>query len=506
MKRQHASFSEYAAEILDFARCQRADGSFYGTAGQCRLGKKVGPREIKVLRAKAAAGDAKARRALKKLAGVKDPDAIQAPVKPKKGAVAANSKKEAESKVSTPVKNSADSDNGQILKLLDSTEAKLKTDLDKARKDYDRTESDEASDRVSEALQGLTRIKDDRKAIQDGVLSKPEPKQLTQEQRQRLETRIAATAEKIRNNTATEAERNLYYRLLDMKNAKDPLEMARALRDQAMILKEKATARKKDLELQEQGVSWKERLKLTGEEEIAGRLSANNDRIGYAKMTREERFAKYVVSSGAMKILDTDSDAKQNNAHKNSTAIFSEHGVLGTSRQAQALIAKYNGDQGAVQRGIDDIINFTRNDYRAIRTAVEEGSDSPRAQQAQRINQMLQRMDHPEVTKFRGMNVPDSTLDQMVSSAKSNSGFSDPAPASWSTSGKISMGYTGEAANGRARVLFETVNKTGASVENFGQNGEKELLTPGGTNYRYTGYRVETHEGAPVHVFSVEEQ
>jgi len=54
--------------------------------------------------------------------------------------------------------------------------------------------------------------------------------------------------------------------------------------------------------------------------------------------------------------------------------------------------------------------------------------------------------------------------------------------------------------------MFETTNKTGASVENFGQNGEKELLTPGGTNYRYTGYRVETHEGAPVHVFSVEEQ
>ena len=31
-------YSEPTEESYDFARCQRADGSFYGTAGQCRLG------------------------------------------------------------------------------------------------------------------------------------------------------------------------------------------------------------------------------------------------------------------------------------------------------------------------------------------------------------------------------------------------------------------------------------------------------------------------------------
>ena len=31
------------AEAYDFARCQRADGSFYGTGGQCRLGKETAP-------------------------------------------------------------------------------------------------------------------------------------------------------------------------------------------------------------------------------------------------------------------------------------------------------------------------------------------------------------------------------------------------------------------------------------------------------------------------------
>jgi hypothetical protein len=39
------NFSEEALEALDFARCQRADGSFYGTAGQCRLGTPAGAKE-----------------------------------------------------------------------------------------------------------------------------------------------------------------------------------------------------------------------------------------------------------------------------------------------------------------------------------------------------------------------------------------------------------------------------------------------------------------------------
>ena len=36
-------FSEL--ETMDFARCQRADGSFYGTGGQCRMGKETGAKE-----------------------------------------------------------------------------------------------------------------------------------------------------------------------------------------------------------------------------------------------------------------------------------------------------------------------------------------------------------------------------------------------------------------------------------------------------------------------------
>ena len=39
------SFSESAQDALDFARCQRPDGSFYGTGGQCRKGIESGAKE-----------------------------------------------------------------------------------------------------------------------------------------------------------------------------------------------------------------------------------------------------------------------------------------------------------------------------------------------------------------------------------------------------------------------------------------------------------------------------
>lgn len=32
---------------FDFTRCQRADGSHYGTAGKCQKGRRVDPRDLK---------------------------------------------------------------------------------------------------------------------------------------------------------------------------------------------------------------------------------------------------------------------------------------------------------------------------------------------------------------------------------------------------------------------------------------------------------------------------
>ena len=39
------SFSEYAQEVWDFVRCQRSDGTHYGTSGKCRKGSEVGYEE-----------------------------------------------------------------------------------------------------------------------------------------------------------------------------------------------------------------------------------------------------------------------------------------------------------------------------------------------------------------------------------------------------------------------------------------------------------------------------
>ncbi len=48
-------FSESAQDALDFARCQRPDGSFYGTGGQCRKGSPTGAKEKAAPKAKAKA-------------------------------------------------------------------------------------------------------------------------------------------------------------------------------------------------------------------------------------------------------------------------------------------------------------------------------------------------------------------------------------------------------------------------------------------------------------------
>ena len=62
------SFSEAAQETLDFARCQRPDGSFYGTGGQCRKGTQVGDKE-KEPKTKSQKKGAEVRAALGKIVG-----------------------------------------------------------------------------------------------------------------------------------------------------------------------------------------------------------------------------------------------------------------------------------------------------------------------------------------------------------------------------------------------------------------------------------------------------
>lgn len=44
----YGSFNEGANEVWDFVRCQRPDGTYYGTAGKCRSGKEVAAKLAKV--------------------------------------------------------------------------------------------------------------------------------------------------------------------------------------------------------------------------------------------------------------------------------------------------------------------------------------------------------------------------------------------------------------------------------------------------------------------------
>jgi hypothetical protein len=66
---------------FDFTRCQRPNGTYYGTAGKCRQGAQVGAKELKKLKAAAAKGDKKAKLALDVVEGRKTKEAAGAELK-----------------------------------------------------------------------------------------------------------------------------------------------------------------------------------------------------------------------------------------------------------------------------------------------------------------------------------------------------------------------------------------------------------------------------------------
>jgi len=73
MKRTYSTFSESAYTVLDYARCQRPDGTFYGTAGTCRKGKQVSEKQVDALKKAAKSGNKKAEAALKVVEGKTTP-------------------------------------------------------------------------------------------------------------------------------------------------------------------------------------------------------------------------------------------------------------------------------------------------------------------------------------------------------------------------------------------------------------------------------------------------
>lgn len=65
------TFDKDTQEFLDFARCQRPDGSYYGTAGTCRKGKPVSDADVNKLKKAAKKGNKKAKLAVAVVEGKK---------------------------------------------------------------------------------------------------------------------------------------------------------------------------------------------------------------------------------------------------------------------------------------------------------------------------------------------------------------------------------------------------------------------------------------------------
>jgi len=64
-------FNEASEQFLDFARCQRPDGSYYGTSGTCRKGKPVSDADVAKLKKAARKGNKKAKLAVEVVEGRK---------------------------------------------------------------------------------------------------------------------------------------------------------------------------------------------------------------------------------------------------------------------------------------------------------------------------------------------------------------------------------------------------------------------------------------------------
>lgn len=360
---------------------------------------------------------------------------------------------------------------------------KIKQEILSAKKRGDENAKLEAEERLGRAEELLRKIKIDREALKSGEFDKP-ARQFTQAQLDRIDARIKYLIENQIQGPYGRYLSPQYYDLVALRRSANPLLSAKILGEERRI---------------------KAKYDKMGEgperEKLREKWSVLEAKKKLATQSKEDRLKSYISSDGMVKMLRSDADPKQNAAHRGSNLLFAEHGELGNSVMAKSLIKKYGGNRGEVQRGIDAVIDFTQNSYVTIRRGVKEG-DPAQIQRADRINRIVEQLPHPAVVKYRGMEVNKNVLDEFVRAADNKLTFSDIAPASWSTSAQIAADYTGK---GGASVIFETNNKRGASVENWGQSGEKEILTPGGTNYRYLGYRTEVHEGKPIYVFTVEE-
>jgi len=300
MKRTYSTFSEQALETLDFVRCQRPDESYYGTSGQCRKGKEVGPKEIQALQAKAQAGDAKAKVALQKLSKVEDPDSPKGPAAPKPLAEPkpqAKAQKIEDAKPLEPEKKGPSEETKKALENLSREEKETQEKISGLKKQLETTsEWDSKYDRLGldldDAKAALKVLAEDKKALENGALDAPPGKPLNDAQKAKVSTQIEALKSKVMDGTYTLKEYERYDALKALRDSPDAKATAKALKE----LKEAKAAY--DAAMKEDG-----RRMAAGEDrgsilaDARQRKLEAEDRVKSLGTSREERFGKYLVSN-----------------------------------------------------------------------------------------------------------------------------------------------------------------------------------------------------------------
>ena len=133
------NFSEGVMEAVhDFARCQRADGSFYGTGGVCRKGTSTGAKEKAAPKGKSASGGA-SKPAAGGAPSAKDVKALD------KAAKAADKKADAADKKFQKSKSKADQ---KAARAADKEAKAANKAADKADKAFQKQQKKEEADRA----------------------------------------------------------------------------------------------------------------------------------------------------------------------------------------------------------------------------------------------------------------------------------------------------------------------------------------------------------------------
>lgn len=178
------------------------------------------------------------------------------------------------------------------------------------------------------------------------------------------------------------------------------------------------------------------------------------------------------------------------------------------------MLQRLGISEAAFAKAIRTVSNYTDLDYKPVKKALyallnkQPLTEEMRKEIAKGkvIEKIIAAAPKEAVPKFRGFRANQQTLDELIASAKLKGKFKDGVLSSWSTSLRVGQEFADNEKEGKPlRVIFQTVNKRGMSVESITQaEREMELMTSGTARYTHTGnYRVVPYKGEIYHIFDV---